>query len=248
MKTPRTKKVTQPQAPAAAPARDETAERLIEAGLVPNNYILDLNGSLRVPYTMELPAPWNLPSRLFQFPVVVSRCAEDGSRRLALRHPLMADHPFVQQVATVIGRPLGVTGAYGWESVGTGQWHHAVDLVSEGLWRDLLATAAFTTPQDIARAVVYGLDYSAREGERKGRGYLTIAEAREIMRALGSAEPGSRSDVIGLFQTPSPCRQDGGRVTWPINDQLQGHNGYARAWGRIIGIEAGWLPIAGTGS
>ena len=99
MTSPRkTKKAAAQPATVREAPRDELAETLVAAELVPNTYILDLNGSLTVPHTMELPAPWNLPSRLFRFPVVVTRRSEDGTRRIMLRHPQLAAHPFVQQV------------------------------------------------------------------------------------------------------------------------------------------------------
>ena len=112
--------------------------------------------------------------------------------------------------------------------------------MSAGKWRDLLATAEFTTPGHIAGAVAYVLDYSHRQGEEKGSGYITTADAREIMGAIGSAEPPDRAMTLRSFQTPSSCKQDGGKVAWPINEAGP-PDAPARAWGRIVGIEAGWF-------
>jgi hypothetical protein len=67
---------------------DAVAETLMQTGLVPNVFILDLNHTLTVPSDMQMPYPWNLPSRLFSFPIEVSDQAEDGSRWIGLLHPL----------------------------------------------------------------------------------------------------------------------------------------------------------------
>src|SRR3546814_18959480 len=45
---------------------------------------------------LPISAPWNLPSRLFQFPIEVIRAEQDEPRKIGLRHPLLAAHPFVQ--------------------------------------------------------------------------------------------------------------------------------------------------------
>jgi hypothetical protein len=48
---------------------DAVAEALIETGLVPNLFILDLNHALTVPGDLQMPYPWNLPSRLITYPI-----------------------------------------------------------------------------------------------------------------------------------------------------------------------------------
>ena len=246
MSTPRKKKTpAQPETTTQEAPRDEMAETLIAAELVPNAYVLDLNGSLTVPHTMELPAPWNLSSRMFRFPIVVSGQAADGTRRIMLRHPRLAEHPFAQQVAAAIGRPLDVTDAHGWDGLNTGQWWHAVDLVSDGLWRDLLTTADFTTPEDIAGAVAYGLTYLDRQGEKKGKAAISTADAREVMRFIGSDEPSNRVAILRTFMKPSPCKQDNGQIAWPINRGRTGRDD--EAWELILGIEAGWFTYCRAG-
>lgn len=37
-----------------------------------------------------------------------------------------------------------------------------------------------------SRSHAYGLDYSHRQGDEKGSGYITTADAREIMGAIGT--------------------------------------------------------------
>jgi len=90
---------------------DSLGELLIAKGFVPNEFLLDLNGGLSVPDDMELSAPWNLPSRLFRYPIEVSEPTEESPRRLGLTHPLLADHPFVQLVAAETGCEIDPNGA-----------------------------------------------------------------------------------------------------------------------------------------
>lgn len=229
-------------------ARDELGETLVAKGLAANSYVLDTNRSLTVPHTMELPAPWDLPSRLFRFPIAISE-ARTGPRQIALSHPLLGDHPFVQLVEAELGvslSPNGVDQPGGFSSQNHGTWWHAVDLVSSGHWRALLATSQFTTPGDIAAAVAYGLDYSSHEEGRKRNGHITTAEAREMMRAIGAEEPTDAPAILREFMQPMVCKSDREAERWPIN-----HSGAAgrtdRAWGRIIGIDRGWFGYDRSG-
>lgn len=226
--------------------RDELGDTLVAKGFVPNTFILDLNGSLTVPHTMELPAPWNLPSRLFRFPISVE--GRGGDRRIGLAHPLLGEHPFVQLVAAELGAaldPAGVDQPGGFCAQRQGTWWHAVDLVSAGQWRELLATRQFTTDADIAGAVAYGLDYSSQEEGRKRNGHITTAEAREMMRAIGVDEPTDTAGLLREFMRPTPCKSDGSAERWPINQMGAGR--IDRAWGRIIGIERGWFGYDRSG-
>lgn len=222
-------------------ARDELGEAIIAKGFAPNDFVLDLNRSLTVPHDMELPHPWNLPSRLFRFPIEVSE-GRRGSRRVGLMHPLLGGHPFVQRVREALGvelDPMGAPNEHGVSKQRTGLWWHAVDLVTAGKWRELLETREFTTDADIAGAVAFGLDFSPHDAER-GCGYISTAEARELMRAIGSGEPNDRAALLRSFSEPRPCRQESGKEHWPINCG-HGSTAEARAWGKIIGIEAGWF-------
>src|SRR3546814_12151144 len=74
------------------------SDPIIAAGFAPNGFVLDINEALDVPRDFPLSAPWNLPSRLFQFPIEVIRAEQDEPRKIGLRHPLLAAHPFVQHV------------------------------------------------------------------------------------------------------------------------------------------------------
>lgn len=226
---------------------DELGELIVAKGFAPNLVVLDINHSLAVPHDFALDAPWNLPSRLFQYPVEM--CAPDGDRprRLGLRHPLLADHPYVQHVEAALGIEIDRYGApnrHGYSSAPTARWWHAVDLVSAGHWRALLDTQDFTEPDCIMGAVAYGCRYS-RHDDRKAAGYISTAEAREIMREMGATEPGSRSAILRSFTAPCICRPDDRSEHWPINGG--GLCVEDRAWGMIYGIEDGWFVYDRSG-
>ena len=228
--------------------RDELGELLVEKGLVPNGFVLDLNHSLTVPYDMELSAPWNLPSRLFRFPIEVSRARKGQPRRIGLMHPELAAHPFVQQAEAALGFKLDPNGApneYGYSKTRTGLWWHAVDLISAGEWRALLDTVEFTTPGDIFNAVAYGLRYSGHDEDRKRNGHLSTADARAIMDELGASEPEDRAAIIMELSKPSPCNPDGKGEHWPINGNSSSAEDHA--WSFIFGIEDGWFEYDRSG-
>lgn len=217
---------------------DSLATQIVERGLAASTFLLDLNRSLAVPRDFPLPYPWSLPSRLFQFPIEVS-AAEGDSPRLGLMHPLLAAHPFAQHVAATLGITLdtdGAPNACGVSKARTGQWWHAVDLVSAGQWRALLDTQEYTTAEDIARAVAYGLTYSRHDG--KPTGYLSTPEARALMAAIDAPGPASRCGMLA-FSTPSACKPDTGAIHWPVNHPALPANDVA--WALIHGIEDGWF-------
>jgi hypothetical protein len=218
---------------------DSLATQIVERGLAASAFLLDINRSLAVSRDFPLPYPWNLPSRLFQFPIEVSTDNGDGTCRIGLMHPLLAAHPFVQHVESALGLTLdahGAPNAYGVSKARTCQWWHAVDLVSAGQWRALLDTREYTTAEDIARAVVYGLTYSRHDG--KPTGYLTTLEARTIMDAIDAPGPASRRGMLA-FSTPSACKTDTATVHWPINHPALPASEVA--WALIHGIEDGWF-------
>jgi hypothetical protein len=227
---------------------DAVGEALMQTGLVPNVFILDLNHTLTVPSDMEMPYPWNLPSRLFTFPIEVTDQAEDGTRRIGLLHPLLVEHPFVKHVETTLNIQLDRHGApneYGYSKAGLGMWWHAVDLITTGHWRDLLETAQFTTAERIAGAVAYGLTYCAHEGKKRN-GHISTAEAREIMLTLDAPEPAAPDSIIReCFVSPSLVKSEKGVESWPVNEIAQDQ--YANAWGHIFGIEAGWFAYDRAG-
>lgn len=230
-----------PAAPVPPNARNALIDRLIAKGLAPSVFVLHLNHSLTFPPDMELPPPWDLHSRLFRFPIEVAEPSGERPGRIGLMHPLLVDHPFVRRVAADLGMaldPQGAPNAYGVSKQAAARWWHAVDLVSAGLWRELLETRRFTTEEDIAVSVAYGLDYSPHGRVRDG--YLNIAEARTIMAAIGAEAPATPESVLQTMHAPHPCRPEKGQVRWPINAAF-GTNAATRAWGRILGIEAGWF-------
>lgn len=223
-----------------APDTDTLGAALVEMGFAPNLAVLDINNALSVPDGFELPPPWNLPSRMFRFPIEICRPEGDRPRRIGLRHPLLAGHPYVRHVEALLGLEIDRHGApnrHGYSSAPTARWWHAVDLISAGKWRELLETCEFTEPDCIMNAVAYGCRYSHHED--KAAGYLSTAEARAIMRALGMCEPGERGALVRAFSAPSPCRPDKGSEHWPINTGRQSLGDVA--WAFIFGIEDGWF-------
>ena len=82
---------------------DALGELLVAKGFAPNLVVLDINHALDVPHGFELSAPWNLPSRLFRFPIEVCRPDGDQPRKIGLRHPLLANHPYVRHVEALLG-------------------------------------------------------------------------------------------------------------------------------------------------
>lgn len=217
---------------------------LIERGLAHNEFLLDINGTLLTSDLVKLDAPWNLPSRLFQFPIEVGEADADGSRRIGMMHPGLADHPFVQFVSEVIGEPLSPGGApnpYGYTKQSTAQWWHAVDLVSSGHWRELIQTQQFTTPELIANAIVYGLDHRCDEG----RG-ITTADARVMMAALGFAQPdAAAAHLASALEAPRHENTSTGK-SWSVRC-IHGTASPDRAWSRILGLELGWFAYERAG-
>lgn len=220
---------------------------LIELGFAPSTYVLDLNHALTVPHGVELPPRWNLPSRLFRFPIEVGEADKDGMRAIGLMHPLLGDHPFVRSVEAGLGLALNPGGAPNGCLVSkqaNARWWHAVDLVLAGEWCTLIETRRFTTVEDIAGAVEFGLSHSPQD-ERAG--CISIAAARELMRVIEVEEPLNRAEALLALEAPRSMTTDRGGERWPIN--ARGHmTANERAWGRIHGIEGGWFGYDRSGS
>lgn len=245
--------------PATQPAasempRDELGEQLIAQGLTPNAYLLDLNRTISPPHEMELGAPWNLPSRMFRFPIETNAASVDRDgivhpRTIGLMHPLLVDHPFVIETEKRLGIKLDPNGApnpYGFTNTRNAQWWHSVDLISAGMWRELLETRQFTTNDDIVGAVAYGLDYGPHEGRKGGRAHLTVAEAQQILKAIGAVMPkdGSVIDALRGVQL-SEFKGESGKlqraISWRHESPL------SRTWARLAGIERGWFKTDRSG-
>ena len=221
-----------------------TSEALIRQGFVTNEYLLRINGGLSVPCPADLPPPWNLPSRMFRFPIETSE-HEDGVH-IGLLHPALADHPFVTIIEEKLGITLDREGAanpHGYSKSDTAQWWHAVDLISGGHWQALLDTRRFTTSDYIARAVAYGLTYSHHEARRMG--YISPQEARQIMAAIDAHEPQNRRSHILTLSRPLCCKPDNGAEHWPVNHPPM--SGDTLAWALIHGIEDGWFAYDRSG-
>lgn len=235
---------------------DEVADALVAKGLAHNHCLLDINKTLTVPPDINLDYPWNLPSRMFQFPLRVI-ADPDGVRRIFLAHPLLADHPFVQRVAG-LGFTIETKGFLNQASVPISsdpyQWHHAVDLACAGKWTELLDTQRFTTKKFMFDALSFVLCYTKLNGKP-----ITTKEARRIMKALQAGPQPQLQEAIFLFAEPRPCRQDSGKVIYPINvkygnrtteenDDDQACQRFAEqvCWAYIVAIEAGWFSVQGN--
>lgn len=206
-----------PPPPAPRP-HDFTAELLVAGGWCANSAMLSLSGC-RPPHNASYGGPWDLPSRLMQFPIETTNAAyeSDGQTRVLLRHPLLVDHPWVVALSDALGGPLEIAGHGNHAS-----WWHAIDLGRESLWDDLLDTERFTDRALIGQAVAFCLQY-----RDKG---VTVKRAREICGRIGCDEPEPSFD--GLHR-PSICDK-----RWPLNGRF-------RPWTLIHGIERGWLKYRG---
>lgn len=214
---------------------------LIENGMGTNAFLLDINRALSS--TVPLTAPWNLPSRLFQFPVEVSKGDSEGQRKIGMMHPALGEHPFIKHVEKITGQPLSPDGApneYGVSNQPTAQWWHAVDLVSSGHWRELIQTQQFTTPALIAQAVGFGLDH--RPDASRG---MTTADARVVMLALDFAEPDAVAHLCEVMEKPQLHTHSNGK-SWTVRAN-HGTRGAAKTWGLILGLELGWFVYDRSG-
>ncbi len=214
---------------------------LADLGIASNRHVLSCNGGLiAVPHDFDLPDPWALPSRLFRFPIETCEEEEGDNIRIGIVHPALADHPFVRHVETLLGHAIdrkSTPNGHGYSRRATAQWWHSVDLVTAHHWQDLLATRHFTTDENIARAVVFGLIYSDHNARRMG--YITIAQARAMLAAIGADELRDRRQGILSLLPPSPCKPEGQAAYWPINHPPMPAN--TLAWAIVHGIEDGWF-------
>lgn len=238
-----------PAAPAPTPRPpDHLGDQLIDAGFARNTYLLDTNHALSIPADFSLPAPWDLPSRLFQYPIEVHPPTDDLPRQIGLRHPFLADHPFVKHVESVLAVAIPrdpVRNQWGYSSARTAQWWHAVDLISEGHWHGLIDTAQFTTPANIFRSIIFGLRYSSQQDDRSRNGYLALRDARTMMSFLGATEPSDRTTIVRTLCAPTLNSTDRKTEHWPVN--TGGTCAEDNAWAVIIGLEDGWLAYDRAG-
>jgi hypothetical protein len=166
---------------AVTPEADPLSDKLIEAGLASNWYLLKVCGASIATVRDDL------PSRLFQFPVefVDRERREDGKSALILNHPDLVSFPFLDEIEAKIGiRPAWEPfDEYGRDRGEKWRYYHAIDLLTDEHWRDLIATRNFTDNKAIAAALCYHADY----------GGLSVANMRAVLAEVGSQEPQDRS-------------------------------------------------------
>lgn len=245
----------------------ETA--LIELGVAPSEYVLELNRHLTNPD--DVPAP----SRLYRFPIeyVAAGRAGDGVSRLLLSHPGLADLPFVRRVADAVGHPVtwSEEDEFGRER-DIGEWWHAVDLMCEQHWRHLLDTYRLTDERCVLRAIQSSLGYGVKRvpadscnagwcGQNQGArcfnagrclasrkptmdGRISIATARAILSWLSREEPAdrSRSVIFGDELHPTLIEETNskGQVTARRYPiNLHPEDAGVGAWAMVHGLEDG---------
>ncbi len=222
---------------------DPLGEALIANGFAANEYLLSLNRTVKVPGKFECTGQWALPSRMFEFPIETHEPEGDRPRTIGLLHPLLADHPFVRHFEQVMGVEVPrepACNACGYSASRTATWWHAVDLAGAGAWRELIETRAFTTDDDIFRAVAFALRYARKDEPIADK----LRSVRRVMQELASEQPADQSIVIRSLMRPMPCGDEKGKTRWPINEQ----RGVAStlAWAFILGVENGWFEFCGA--
>lgn len=223
-------------------AGDALGELIVSKGLVCNEFILDLNNALDVPDDFELPAPWNLPSRLFRFPIETHKPRGCRGRTIGLMHPGLGEHPYVKHVEAVLGLSIPrerASNDCGHSSSWTAPWWHAVDLVGAGHWRELRETAEFTTPKYMFQAAAFALRSLGEKNRADKRNRKTLREVRALLAWLDSEEPENRSASIRVLAKPSTFH-DGEANRCPVNSGAKA-NSEAEAWAFVHGIEDGWM-------
>lgn len=223
------KNQTAAQAEPVARPVDTMLERLLAAGITTSEWLLHLNGCLTTPHDFDLDGIWKLPSRLFAFPIQVSRFDGVTERVLTLSHPRLSDHPFVQHVEAALGVKLAVA-----ERVDT--WSHACDLMPKH-WQDLMETRQFTTDDDIARSVGFRLSATYESD-------ITVQTARTILGMIGATEPTDAISLLCKFGKPLSLTDEDETVRWPINGRER-MTGAEMAWAFLTGLERGWFSYRG---
>lgn len=216
--------------PPPPPAIDQVRLAVISSGLVPNEYILDLNGGI------TNHRDTSLPSRLFQFPVSVVKGIEatGGQSVILMRHPLLREDEdvaaFLDDIECRTGfRPEWRQEFANHRYVHSATWWHAIDLGTNEHWKDLLRTSQFTEQDAILKAVQLHVEW----------GSLSIKNARAILDGFGCIEPQDRSRASLLGDGIWPGRTSSGIAP---NIKYQGETG---VWVVIHGIEDGWFKRKG---
>lgn len=207
--------------PVVALEPDHLVEGMVAADLAPNEYILTINRAIQV-------SACDLPSRLFQWPVeFVDRSRrEDGQSVLLLNHPDLVGMGFVDEIERRCGfRPQWEpTDEFGRDRGERHRYYHALDLLTDEHWRDLIATRNFTDRAGIVAGLKYHADY----------GGLSNDNARAVLAEIGEAEPDDRSAAY--------LASDQVRITNAQQGQFVGFahapGDVASVWATIHGLEA----------
>lgn len=202
---------------------------IISAGLVSNEYFLDLNQAI------EDPAPRFPRSRMFKWPISISR-HED---RLTICSHLMAFEPFVMRVAALLKTPCDIeTDPPG--SLNT-VWHHAVDLANDDGFRDLIKTVAYTTPRAVMRGVTINV-LAARLSTKHARAVLAAVEVEEPDDRSARALSASARILHPAFidNSAGTSKPRAGKGKWAVN-LFSRRDPVGEAWAAVHGVEDGWF-------
>ena len=201
------------------PEIDPLAERIIKSGLAHNEYLLDLNRSIRAHYG-------DLPSRLFSSPIefVDRRRQKNGISKLWLRHPDFAEMAGTDEIEKLTGvRPI-------WQPLdefgrdrNIGAFWHAIDLLNDEHFQDMLDTRNFTDKPMVINGLRYHMDY----------GGLSIANARTVLCEYACKEPedGSEAFLTSDAVRVTDCQQGKFVGMWTKDEQS--------VWAAIHGLERG---------
>lgn len=196
---------------------DPLAQRIVDRGLVANDYLLRLNQSITKPVQ-------DLPSRLFQFPVefIDRERRKDGKSALLLRHPDLAAFPFVDEIERESGeRPVWEPeDEFGRDRGASWRYYHALDLLTDEHWKDLIATENFTDQE----AIVIGLAF------RRDYGGLSNANTRTMLAHIGSEEPSDKSAGYLAANVSSVQMLQGEYVKFGTRDE-------SSIWAGVHGLE-----------
>lgn len=204
--------------PVMTPEIDPLAERIVAAGLASNDYLLWLNQSLNI-------EAGDLPSRLFHWPVEFVRSDRaEGESRILLRHPNFASFPFVGEIESKVGvRPAWeALDEFGRDRGKNWRYFHAVDLLTDEHWRDLIVTRNFACDWSIMLGLCYHAQY----------GGLNNDNTRAVLHEIGSSEPADKSAAFLNSDrvTITNCQQ-GKFVGLDSRD-------HASIWGVVHGLES----------
>jgi hypothetical protein len=250
----------------AADAAQREAERdLVGEKLCADEYSTEYNltidsslGTWR--HKEEYPYPFNLPSRLMQFPVNTERGPgpedEDGNdlpgpRWISVAHPLLIDHPFVKGLIAkgyeVIPDPEddrcrnqhGTKATHYTKS----EYYHAVDLIKSH-HKELIDTLRFTTTDAVFSALSYGCHYPKEKEPLSA----TIVRISEVLAAIQcEAKPVTPERMVQIFDTPHACTSESKKNPYyPINlryitrEELK-ENRAEEIWGYLWGMTSGWF-------